>query len=163
MKNLKLRLPVLALAVSLAFGASATLDPKVYLDEIKYLASPALRGRATGSPELEQAAAWLAGKYREAGVPPASPAGYLLPFAVTTSGTLGTGNRFQFTENGASSTLRFPADFVPFQFSSSTRVDAPVVFAGYGITAPEYHYDDYAGMDVKGKIVLVLARTSRNG
>jgi hypothetical protein len=156
MKNLKLRLPVLALAVSLAFGASATLDPKVYLDEIKYLASPALRGRATGSPELEQAAAWLAGKYREAGVPPASPAGYLLPFAVTTSGTLGTGNRFQFTENGASSTLRFPADFVPFQFSSSTRVDAPVVFAGYGITAPEYHYDDYAGMDVKGKIVLVL-------
>ncbi len=47
-------------------------------------------------------------------------------------------------------------DFVPIPFSSSGSLSGPVVFAGYGITAPEYHYDDYAGIDVRDKIVLVL-------
>jgi len=157
MKNWKRALlPVLACAASLAFAASPAFDPQVYLNEIKYLASPELRGRATGSPQLEEAAQWLAGKYREAGVHPAASAGYLLPFQVTTSGTLGTANRFQFRDAGATAALAFPGDFIPFQFSSATRIQGTVVFAGYGITAPEYHYDDYAGIDVKGKIVLIL-------
>src|SRR5262249_34020020 len=47
-------------------------------------------------------------------------------------------------------------DFMPFSFSATGKLAGAVVFAGYGITAPEYHYDDYAGLDVKGKIVLVL-------
>ena len=45
---------------------------------------------------------------------------------------------------------------MPLNFSSSGKLSGGVVFVGYGITAPEYHYDDYAGMDVKGKIVLML-------
>ena len=45
---------------------------------------------------------------------------------------------------------------MPFNFSQTGPLAGAVVFAGYGITAPEYHYDDYEGLDVKGKIVLVL-------
>ena len=45
---------------------------------------------------------------------------------------------------------------MPFNFSHSGPLAGAVVFAGYGITAPEYHYDDYAGIDVKGKIVIIL-------
>ena len=69
---------------------------------------------------------------------------------------LGKGNRFQFTQDGRPETLPYPGDFIPLNISSSGKLAGAVVFAGYGITAPEYHYDDYAGLDVKGKIVLVL-------
>jgi len=48
------------------------------------------------------------------------------------------------------------ADFRPFDFSSTGTVNAELVFAGYGITAPEYAYDDYRGLDVRGKVVLIL-------
>ena len=54
-----------------------TIDPKVYLDDIKYLASDELRGRATGSPELEKAAAFIAGKFREFGLEPVDGKRYL--------------------------------------------------------------------------------------
>jgi len=49
-----------------------------------------------------------------------------------------------------------PGGFIPFNFSSSGKAAGEVVFAGYGITAPEYHYDDYEGLDAKGKLVLIL-------
>jgi hypothetical protein len=52
--------------------------------------------------------------------------------------------------------LKINQDFVPFSFSASGQIAAPVVFAGYGATAEEFHYDDYAGLDVKDKIVVVL-------
>ena len=56
---------------------------------------------------------------------------------------------------GASSSA-FPDDFIPFNFSAREKMSGPVVFAGYGITAPEYNYDDYKGIDVRDKIVLIL-------
>ena len=140
---------------AVAFAATATVDPKLYLDDIKYLASPELRGRVTGSPELEKAAAFIEHAYRQFGVKPVGSS-YLQPLQVTTDAALGKANHFKFSENGRSTTLRFLDEFVPFNFSQTGKLSGEVVFAGYGITAPEYHYDDYAGLDVKGKIVVLL-------
>ena len=148
--------PTLFLAACLAFGATASIDPEVYLNDVKFLASQEMRGRATGSPELEKAGEFLAGKYREFGLKPVVGNSYLQAFQATTGGKLGPANRFQFTELGRGVILNSPADFVPFSFSASAHLTGGVVFAGYGITAPEYHYDDYAGMDVKGRVVLIL-------
>jgi hypothetical protein len=78
----------------------AKVDPKLYLDDVKYLASPELKGRATGSPELETAARFLAAKYREFGVKPADGKSYLQSFPVTTSARPGPRNRFSFTGKG---------------------------------------------------------------
>jgi hypothetical protein len=141
-------------AVTVAFGATVTIDPKLYLDEVKYLASPQLRGRLTGSPELERAAGYLRAKYELFGLQPVGGS-YEQPFSVTTDARLGDKNQFSYTENGKTVKLAFD-DFVPFNFSQTGKLAGSVVFAGYGITAPEYNYDDYAGLDVKGKIVLVL-------
>src|SRR5450432_1498252 len=139
-----------------AFGATAKIDPASYLNDIKFLASPELRGRITGSPELEKAAAFIAAKYRGFGLKSVEGKNYYQAFPVTTGAQLGHTNRFRFTENGHTTALRLPEDFIPFNFSHTGKLAGTVVFAGYGITAPEYHYDDYAGIDVTGKIVMLL-------
>ena len=143
-----------AIFTAAALAATATIDPKLYLEEVKYLASPELKGRLTGSPELEKAAGYLRAKYESFGLQPAGD-NWEQAFPVTTDARLGPGNRFTFKDNGHTTKLRSD-DFIPFNFSPSGKLAGAVVFAGYGITAPEYNYDDYAGVDVKGKIVLVL-------
>jgi hypothetical protein len=148
--------PILCFATCAAFAAEPAIDPGRYLDDVKFLASPRLRGRATGSPELEKAAAFIAGKFREFGLKPAAGKSFYQDFSVVVGARLGKGNRFQFTQDGRPQILRYPGDFIPLNISSSGKLAGAVVFAGYGITAPEYHYDDYAGLDVKGKIVLIL-------
>ena len=90
------------------------------------------------------------------GLKPAGTDGYLQPFTVTTGAKLKSGNELTVEESGRKQTLALHQDFVPFSFSSSGTVTAPLVFAGYGATAPEFNYDDYAGVDVKDKIVVVL-------
>ena len=147
---------VLALVAGLASGATPTIDPNLYLDEVKFLASPDLRGRATGSPELEKAAAYIAGKFRELGLKGVNGKPYLQPFQATTATRLGKSNHFRFQENGRTTTLEPQTDFIPFSFSHAAKLTGPLVFVGYGITAAQQNYDDYAGIDVKGRIVVVL-------
>src|SRR5437016_709136 len=154
MKLLHRGLAALA-AGSIALAATAVIDAGRYLDDVKFLASPEMKGRATGSPELKKAAVYLEGRFKEFGLKPVG-GGYLQQFPVTMDPALGKNNQFHFTEGGRTTSLHSPADFVPINFSSAGKLAGHVVFAGYGITAPEYHYDDYAGVDAKGKIVLVL-------
>ena len=147
---------VLALCGAAAFASSAAIDPAQYLDDIKFLASPQLRGRATGSPELEKAAHYIAAKFHAFGLRPIDGKSYFQAFQVTTNARLGAANQFAYTLDGRSVSLKFRDDFMPFNFSSRGKLAGDVVFAGYGITAPEYGYDDYAGIDAKGRIVLIL-------
>ena len=130
----------------------ASISPDAYLAHIKYLASPELKGRATGSPELEKAADYIASQFQSFGVKPVPGSTYQQAFTTTVGAHLGATNRFE----ANAVTLPLRDGFIPFSFSSSGTVSAPVVFVGYGITANEYHYDDYEGVDVKDKIVLLI-------
>ena len=143
-------------AAPLIFAATAAVDPKLYLNDIKYLASDELKGRLTGSPELEKAAAFISAKFREFGLQPLNGKSFYQPFPAVTAAKLGSANRFRFTAAGHTTALACPQDFVPLYFSSAAKLSGGVVFAGYGITAADLHYDDYAGLDVKGKLVLIL-------
>src|SRR5580704_16210115 len=78
---------------ALAF-APAQISPQSYLAEVKYLASPELKGRATGSPELEKAAAYISGLFKSFGLKPVSGSDYFQPFTVTVNAHLGPGNHF---------------------------------------------------------------------
>jgi Zn-dependent M28 family amino/carboxypeptidase len=143
----------LVLSAALAFGATgAAPSTERYMDHVRYLASEEMKGRGNGLPELEKAARYIAGEYKKLGLKPAFGGSYFQPFTVTTSARIGPKNKL--AANGRK--LKQGDDFQPFNFSASEKLSAQVVFAGYGITAPEYKYDDYAGLDVKGKIVLIL-------
>jgi hypothetical protein len=147
------RLSIAALAGFAAWAqAPATISPDAYLAHIKFLASPELKGRATGSPELEVAADYISKQFGSFGVKPVPGSTYQQAFTTTVGAHLGANNRFE----ANTTSLQLRDGFVPFSFSSSGTVSAPVVFVGYGITANEYHYDDYAGVDVKDKIVLLV-------
>ena len=147
------RLSIAALAGFAAWAQTpATISPDAYLAHIKFLASPELKGRATGSPELEVAADYISKQFVSFGVKPVPGSTYQQAFTTTVGAHLGANNRFE----ANTTSLQLRDGFVPFSFSSSGTVSAPVVFVGYGITANEYHYDDYAGVDVKDKIVLLV-------
>jgi hypothetical protein len=150
------RVTIFALTGMLTW-ADTRVRPEVYLDNIKFLASEKLKGRGTGTKELDTAAAYIEKKFRSFGLKPVPGAtGFGQNFTVTTRARLGTGNRLQYSIGSETKALKSSKDFVAFNFSENGKAAGQVVFAGYGITAPEYGYDDYAGIDVKGKIVLIL-------
>ena len=147
---------VLCSALFAATVGAPAFDPEQYMKHVRYLSSPEMKGRATGSPELEKAAEYIAGQFQAFGLKPLEGTKFLQSFPVTTSAKLGRSNRFEYIQNGKPRNLKFPHDFIPFNFSSRGKPSGGVVFAGYGITAPEYNYDDYAGIEVKDKFVLIL-------
>jgi hypothetical protein len=145
---------VLALVAG-ALQASADLQPNKYLAHIKYLASPQLKGRLTGSPELEKAAAYIARRFHAAGLKPLAGS-YLQEFDLTAHTSLGEGNKLTLVIAQRVKELWNERDFVPLNLSTNGQTMGPVVFVGYGITAPEYHYNDYENVDARGKVVLLL-------
>ncbi|HEX4998388.1 MAG TPA: M28 family peptidase [Terriglobia bacterium] len=133
--------------------AVAGLSAERYQQRVNYLASDELAGRASGSPELEKAADYIAAQFRDLGLKPGGDRGtYFQTFELTTGIKFGPSNAL--TLDGVP--LASSSDFVPIAFSSAESVSSSLVFAGYGITAPELHWDDYAGVDVKGKVVVVF-------
>ncbi len=148
--------PGVFLAAAALAATSASFDPGRYLAHVKFLASPELKGRGTGSPELEKAADYIAAQFSSYGLKAAGDNGYFQNFQVTTNAHLGPANALKEELPGGARSLAPDRDFIPFNFSSNGKASAEVAFAGYGITAPEYHYDDYAGVDVKDKFVIVV-------
>jgi aminopeptidase YwaD len=150
------------LALALAFIAvrvaadADSADPKRYLDDVKSLASPEMEGRGAGTKGIERAADLIEQRYRSLGLQPAGAKSFFQPFTVITGAKLKEGNRLEVEDGKSKQGLKLNEDFVPFSFSASGEVAGPVVFAGFGVTAPEFDYDDYAHLEVKDKIVVVL-------
>jgi aminopeptidase YwaD len=126
------------------------------VNHIQVLASDKLEGRRTGTAAAEKAAEYIARQFRSYDLKSAPEAGFLQSFNFVSGVRLGGGNIFQIKTAGSSRRLKLTEDFMPLAFSSSVRASGPVVFAGFGIGASELQYDNYSGLDVAGKIVMVL-------
>jgi hypothetical protein len=147
---------VCALLAAGAALAADSADPVRYLDDIKALTAPSMQGRGAGTKGIVRAADMIERRFRSLGLQPAGTKSYFQPFTVITGAKLKGTNRLE-VKNGASrEDLKLNQQYVPFSFSSSGEISGPVVFAGFGATAPEFGYDDYAHLDVKDKIVLLL-------
>ncbi len=136
------------------------IDPEKIRATVKYLSDDALQGRGTGQKGGDMAADWIAAQFKSYGLIPAGDAGSYFQevhfFGVTTDPKQ---TQFVFVpSSGAEITLKFADDYVATDqtHSEKSEIDAPLVYVGYGIHAPEYNWDDYKGTDVKGKVLLML-------
>lgn len=137
-----------------SFHAISSHDLLRYADE---LSAAKYRGRLSGSPGYEAAARWVASELKASGVQPLLPdSGWLQWFPNAYTEVLSPGSLEMLPSKGEKGKkYNFPDDYFPGSNSASGKVSGEVVYAGYGITAPELGYDDYAGIDVKGKILLI--------
>ncbi len=122
-----------------------------FMADVAWLADDAREGRGIGTRGLAAAADWLAAQFAAAGLEPAGENGtFRQRFEVEAAVEVGAGT--QLSIDGAPLTA---ADFRPAPFSASGAVEGEIVAAGYGITSQEHGIDDYAGLDVAGKLVAV--------
>ena len=144
-------------------AAAVTAADERLADVTKYLSSDELEGRGIDTKGLNLAADYIAKQFADLGLKTelfdGSP---FQRFNVTTGASLGEKNDLEFsgpTVDGESTeTVKQVAgkDFTPLAIGGSGRFDLPLVFVGYGITAKSEDYDDYAGVDVKDKCVIIL-------
>ena len=137
--------------------ARAAISTPTLLQDIRALASDAFEGRAPGTPGEDLTVAWLTARMRALGLQPAGPAGgYVQPvplMAYTSQSSL------TLTVKGKPRVLTPLRDFVAWSPAPlrDIAVDASeLVFVGYGVIAPEYGWNDFKGMDLRGKTLLML-------
>ncbi|HJZ58746.1 MAG TPA: M28 family peptidase [Gemmataceae bacterium] len=162
---------VLPAVLLLAYPVSAQVpanDPDAIermRKDIFFLAGPECEGRGVETRGIEKAADYLADAFRQAGLKPAGQGGsYFQPFPMTAFPERTGPSTLAFAgPNGQGFTPTENEDFRPTGYSTGGKLSAALVFVGHGITASNLKYDDYAGLDVKGKWVILIRRTPRPG
>jgi len=140
-------------------AASPVVDKERIREHVKYLSSDELEGRGTGQRGGDLAADYIAKQFASYGVKPAGDNGtFYQNVPMVGVATLPETN-FSFGEPGGKSFVaRNLTDFVTNNESQTETadIDAPIVFVGFGIKAPEYEWDDYKGVDLHGKVALLF-------
>ena len=143
-----------------ASAAAASIDPGKIRDHVHFLSLDLLEGRGPGTRGAELAAEYIATQFALAGLEPAGESGsYMQRVPLFAVHTLEDKTKFAFVPaSGQPVELAYGSEIVSKDETGQAVADfdAPIVFVGYGIHAPEYNWDDYAGVDVKGKIALVI-------
>lgn len=158
-----LRKPVLTFAAFLAATAGALAASRPAPEavarlryDVHYLAAPSLEGRRVGSPGAALAAAFIGERFASLGLQPADGDGLFQDFTFIDAVRPGDDNDLAFRLPGDEPLPVARDSFQPLAFSASGKASGEVVFAGYGIRARDLDYDDYAGLDVTDKVVLIL-------
>ena len=144
---------------SAAFAALETIDPEHIRWHVRYLSHDLLEGRGTGQRGGDIAAEYMATQFAEYGLKPAGDNGsYLQKVPLVGITTLPETHYALLPKQGSAMHLKLLDEYVAFDQTQQAQsdVDAEIVYVGYGIEAPEYNWDDYKGMDVRGKVLLML-------
>jgi hypothetical protein len=129
-------------------------------EHVRYLASDKLAGRRTGSEGNRLAADYIAREFRKYKLQPMTGSReYFQTFDYLSGYKTGRNNHLTLATPGGLRHLKVGEDFIPLYFSGQRRARTTMVFAGYGISAPDQNYDDYAGLDVKGKVVVMMRQS----
>lgn len=153
---------VLLAGAGLLAGDAASLpaaDPARIRAHMTFLADDLLEGREAGARGHEIAASYVAAQFTALGLEPAGTEGFLQPVPLRKALLALDSPRMTLVRKGRETALRFPDEFVvrASRVRGHSELEADAVFAGYGITAEEFEHDDYAGLDVEGRIVVVLS------
>ncbi|MDQ6675935.1 MAG: M28 family metallopeptidase [Acidobacteriota bacterium] len=139
------------------FLASAQ-DGSRWWRHVEFLADDKLEGRNTGSEGHRKAANYVAEQFERAGLKPAGVEGYIQPVKFKTRQIDESRSSVALVRNGKAEPLTLGEDVtIGLRTDPAATVDAPLVFAGYGLSVPEEKYDDFTGLDVRGKIIVYLS------
>jgi len=139
----------------------AAFDGQAALSTIQVLAADAMMGRKSGEPGGRMAAEYIVSKLKEWGLEPAGPKGGYYQDMTYEYYEAGRGAALEIIADQKKREFVYGEDWRQQKYSGSGHFGADIVFAGYGISAPQKEYDDYAGVDVKGKLVLFSTDTPR--
>jgi hypothetical protein len=127
--------------------------------DVRFLADDLLEGREAGTRGFDLAALYVATQYRRIGLQPAGEDGtFFQPVPMLRGVREREGARFAIVRDGIATEFAFESDFLPTvnYTAGAAEVTAPMVFVGQGVRAPELQHDDFAGVDLEGKIAVVL-------
>src|SRR5246500_2605652 len=144
---------------SAAFAALETINPERIRAHVRFLSHDLLEGRGTGQRGGDSAAEYIATQFALYGLKPAGDNGTYLQKVPMVGITPSQETTFSLIPaSGSRMTLKVLDDYVSYDQTQQPQsdVDAPIVYVGYGIHAPEYNWDDYKGVDVRGKVLLML-------
>ncbi len=128
------------------------------LADVTHLAGPQYGGRLSGSDGYLAAARWAADRFAALGLQPGGDDGYLQTLTIEYNAIVGTPRLSVRCHDGAWTTCALGPDFTCRGFTGSGAVAAPVVFVGYGLSEADRGFDDYAGVDIRGKVALCFKR-----
>lgn len=159
-----LALTVLTTAVTLAQGPTPANDEQTrWWGHVRTLADDKLEGRQTGSEGYGKAVGYVVSEFEKAGLKPAGTRGYLQSVGFTQRRILEDKSHVALVRDGKEDVLRFGDDVaVNLRAELTPEVEAPLVFAGYGLSAPDAGHDDFSGLDLKGKVAVYIAGTPAN-
>ncbi len=154
----------LAAVVAVPIGAQSRspvgADQTRWWDHVKTLADDSLEGRQTGTEGYRKAASYVAEQFERAGLKPAGTKGYLQTVQFMRRRIVEAQSHVALVRGGTEDVLRFGEDVtISLRAELAPGVEAPLVFVGYGLSAPDAGHDDLAGLDLKGKIVVFINGT----
>ena len=152
--------PEIAGVPEAARQAAASIDAEKIRAHVRFLADDLLEGRGPGTRGGDIAAKYIGTQFALYGLEPAGDNGtYYQKVPLYAVHTIEDQTKFSFVPaSGAPVDLTYGSEYVTKDETGAATadIDAPIVFVGYGIDAPEYHWNDFAGVDVKGKVLLVI-------
>jgi Peptidase family M28 len=145
------------LTLTLRTWAADVPDGQRWWSHVLALADDRFEGRNTGSEGHRKAAEYVAREFARAGLEPAGTEGYFQPVRLTSRQLDEAHSSLTLMRNGPIEPLLLGRDaIISSRIEPPPMLEAPLVFAGYGLQIPEVHHDDFAGLDVRGKLVVIL-------
>ncbi|HEX8225830.1 MAG TPA: M28 family metallopeptidase [Allosphingosinicella sp.] len=156
----------IALFLALFLTACATVPPPTAAEraerwwaDVATLAADDMEGRLTGTPGYQRAADYVVSQLQDIGLEPAGTDGFFQPVAFEEQFVDAAGSSAALVAGGRETSLAIPGDIIIGRGDGRrpARIEAPLVFVGYGLHMPEAGHDDFAGLDLKGKIAVVIS------
>ncbi len=158
MKPLRLHVGSAGLPLLAALLAAAASPGESWWAHVRFLASDRLEGRDTGSAGYREAARYVAERFEAAGLRPAGTDGFFQPVPLLERRIRERESSIEIVRGGKAEALELGRDaYFLTRAPLASAVDAEAVFLGYGVRVPELGHDDFAGLDVKGKIAVTIS------
>src|SRR5689334_16044957 len=155
--SLPMRFRYLLVPVAVLLLQQPAADGKRWWSHIEFLASDALEGRDVGSPGFEKAAVYVEQQFKEIGLKPGGASGYRQPVKFESRTLVPDQSKLALVRNGEEEPLALREDAtLSARGELDGTIEAPMVFVGYGLAVPEAKWDDFAGLDLHGKIAVYV-------